>query len=428
MITGLLLPALVGIIAGCGEKKAQGSSGSTTTASSSTPSASTATSAALPASASVATPAPPPGEPVGEGVSSFVPAGQTEACKAQSGDIATYLQRGEVTVAGHEGSIAAAWLIKLGANKPGAQLAFAGFALDAKQVARARGIGMANEGAPRIFPSGDGWTLVWFDSEGLAYTRPRWETAPAPKIEHLGAVSKAAADDVALAATPAGPIVAVAPFNMDKAQLGLFLFAPTDPAAPPVQAIGATHHAKSPGKPAVAADAKGYTLAWTEDGGRIAVSRFDLTGKETDEAYTLAAKGPTRERVSLSPTTNGAIAIWMDGEKILARAVDVDAKPREKTYVIGKGRAATIAPFGDGALVIFLGQDGAQADQLLAVKLAPDGAPSEKGLRVNDGPVKDPAALTPSGPKMAFLYVEPMNNGVSTKRAILRTIDATCIP
>jgi hypothetical protein len=428
MIAGFLV-LLAG--SGCGEKKASGNGSNSSPSASALPSPSGSSAAPPTASASVAVPGTPPAssEPVGDGVSTFVPAGQTEACKAQTGDIATYLQRGEVTIAGQEGSLAASWLIKLGANRPGAQLAFAGFALDAKQLARARGIGMANETAPRIFASGSGWTLVWSDSQGLAFTKPRWETAPPPQIEHVPAVSNAAADDVALAATPAGAIVAVAPFNVDKSQLGLFLFAPSDPAAPQVQALGATHHAKKPGKPAVAADAKGYTLAWHEEDGRIAVSRFDLTGKESDEAYTLATKGPARERVHLTPTTNGAVAIWIEGEKILARAVDADARPKEKTYVVGKGRAPALAPLGDGALVVFLGQDGSAADQLLAVKLGPDGAPSAQGLRVSEtGPVKDPAAATPAGPKMAFLWVEPMNNGVATKRAILRTIEAACVP
>jgi len=387
---------------------------------------------APPASASAAAP-PPPSEPVGSGVNSFIAAAQTEACKAQSGDIASYLQRGEVTLAGQESAFAASWLVKLTANRPGAQLAFAGFALDAKQAARARGIGPANETAPRIFSNGSGWTLVWFDAEGLAYTKPRWETAPPPAIEHVRAISGADANDVALAATPAGAIVAVAPFNMDKAQLGLFQFGPTDPNAPSVQALGATHHAHKPRTPAVAADASGYTLAWHEGDGRIAISRFDLTGKEIDEAHTLApapSGGAARERVTLASTTKGAIAVWTDGDKLLARAVEKDAQPGEKTFVVARGRAASLSPLGDGALLVFLGEESGKADQVLAVKLGPDGAPSATGMRISDGAgvVKDPAAVTPAGARVGVLWTEPMNNGVATKRAILRTIEASCLP
>jgi len=435
---GATASLLVGLVAaGCGNRKTEGGSPPAPSASAA-PSGSVAArpSAEVPAASSsaVQAPPPPPSEPVGSGVGSFVAAAQTEACKAQSGDIATYLQRGEVTAAGREGAIAAAWLIKLAANKPGAQLAFAGFALDAKQVARARGIGTANEAAPRIFSSGAGWTLVWFDNEGLAYTKPRWETSPAPVIEHLGTVSGANADDVALAATPAGSIVAVAPFNMDKAQLGLFQFAPIDEAAPAVQALGATHHAHAPSKPAVAADAAGYTLAWHEGDGRIVVSRFDLAGKEIDEAYTLAAAppagAPARERVSLVATTKGAMAVWIEGDKILARAVDAAARPAEKTWLVGRGKAAALAPIGEGAIVVFLGQEGGKDDQVLAVRLAASGEPSATGMRISDGtgPVKDPAAVTPAGPRLGFLWTEPMSNGVSTKRAVLRTIESSCVP
>ncbi|MDI3290417.1 hypothetical protein [Polyangium sp. 15x6] len=433
---GMTMSLVVGLVSvGCGRKTEGGSTPAPSA--SVAPSASAATSAAAdpPATSASAVQAPPPAsEPVGSGVSSFVAAAQTEACKVQTGEIATYLQRGEVTAAGQEGAIAAAWLIKLAANKPGAQLAFAGFALDAKQVARARGIGTANETAPRMFANGAGWTLVWFDADGLAYTKPRWETSPAPVIEHLSTVNAANADDVALAATPAGAIVAVAPFNMEKAQLGLFQFAPTDAAAPAVQALGATHHAHEPRRPAVAADGTGYTLAWHEGDGRIVVSRFDLAGKEIDEAHTLAAVppagAPARERVNLVATTKGAMAVWIEGDKILARAVDAAARPGEKTWLVGRGRAPALAPIGDGALVVFLGQEGGKDDQVLAVKLSESGEPSATGMRVSDGTgaVKDPAAVTPAGPRMGFLWAEPMSGGVSTKRAVLRTLESSCIP
>jgi len=426
LAVALVALALVGASGiACGKKKGDGS----TTSPAGSASAPVASAPAAP------TPSAPPATqvasaPVGDGVGAFVAAGQTEACKAQTGEVAAYLQRGEVTVAGREGAIAASWLIKMSATKPGAQLAFAGFDLDAKQVARARGIGSSNEMTPRLFASGTGWTLVWFDAEGLAFTRPRWETQPGPVIEHLRAISGAAVDDVALDATPAGSLVAVAPFTVDKTQLGLFLFAPSDATAPPVQALGATHHAKAPKRPAVAADAGGYTLAWQEEDGRLAVSRFDLTGKElADEPITLAAAGPTREHLVLTRTEKGAIAVWSEGDRILGRAMDASAKPADTTYVIGKGRSHALAPLGEGAIVTFLGQDGATPDQVLAVRLGADGAPSAKGLRVNDvGPVKDAPAVAAAGARTAFLWTEPMAGGVATKRAILRAVDSACVP
>ncbi len=392
--------------------------------------AAVAASASASSSASAAAAPPPPAEPIGAGVSAFVPAGQTDTCKTQTGQIADYLQRGEVSLAAREGTVAAAWLIKLSPARPDAQLAFAGFSLDAKQVARARGVGTSLEFPPKLFTSGAaGWTLVWFDAEGLAYTKPRWETSPPLVIEHLRAIRSADAENVALASTPEGSIIAIAPFVADKSQLGMFSFAPVDPGAPAVQALGATHHAKKPRWPAVAADAKGYTLVWHEDGDQIVVSRFDLKGRELGEAVTLSEAGPWRGRVTITPTTNGAIAAWSEGDKLLARAIDQDARPAAETYVIGQGKMPSLVPVGDGALVVYTGQDGTAANQVLAVKLGPNAAPSAKGMRLTDaGPVKEPPVGVAVGSRVAFLWAEPMGVGVPTKKALLRTVEAACIP
>lgn len=384
--------------------------------------------AAASASSSAAAP-PVPAEPQGKGVAGFIPAGQTDTCKAQVSQVADYLQRGEVSLAGHDGAYAAAWLIKLSPSRPDAQLAFAGFSLDAKQVARARGVGTSNEIAPRLFSSGPGWTLVWFDSEGLAYAKPRWETSPQPTTEHLRAVGIADAEHVSLAGTPSGAIIAVAPFGADKSQFGMFLFAPIEPDAPAVQALGATHHAKKPRWPAVIADERGYTLAWHEEGDQIVVSRFDLKGSELGEAITLAAPAEGRGRVTLSTTTKGAIAMWSEGDKLLARALDGEARPGPETWIVGYGKMASLTPFGDGALAVFTGQDGTASNQVLAVKLGANGEPSAKGLRVTDaGPTKDPPAAVVVGTRVGFLWTEPMTQGVGTKRALIRAVDAACIP
>jgi len=424
--------------AGCGDKKTPGgdarppSSTPSVTAAKANPSAaaSASSSAAPAASASSSAAAPAaPAEPQGTGVSGFIAAGQTDTCKAQMSQVADYLQRGEVSLAGHDGAYAAAWLIKLSPSRPDAQLAFAGFSLDAKQVARARGVGTSNEIAPRLFSSGSGWTLVWFDSEGLAYAKPRWETAPLPTIEHLRAVGSADAEHVSLAGTPTGAIIAVAPFGADKSQFGMFLFAPIEPDAPAVQALGATHHAKKPRWPAVIADERGYTLAWHEEGDQIVVSRFDLKGRELGEAVTLAAPAEGRGRVVLTATAKGAIAMWSEGDKLITRALDEEARPAAETWMVGYGKTPSLAPFGDGALAVFTGQDGTASNQVLAVKLAANGSPSAKGIRITDaGPAKDPPAAVVVGTRVGFLWTEPMTLGVGTKRALIRAVDAACIP
>lgn len=390
-------------------------------------SASPSASAPLASASSSAAAPPPPAEPLGTGVGGFVAAGQTDTCKTLTTQVADYLQRGEVSLAGHDGAVAAAWLVKLSANK--SQLAFAGFSLDAKQVARARGVANSSEIAPRLFSAGSGWTLVWFDSEGLAYAKPRWETAYVPTIEHLPAVASADADHVSTAATPAGSIIAVAPFGTDKSQLGMFLFAPVEPDAPGVLALGATHHAKKPRWPAVVADDKGYTLAWHEEGDQIVVSRFDLKGKELGEAVTLAEPAAGRGRVVLAATSKGALAMWAEGDKLLARALDGEARPGPETYVVGYGKNPSLVAYGEGALAVFTGQEGTASNQVLAVKLGANGSPSAKGIRLTDtGPAKEPPAAVIVGTRAGFLWTEPMSQGVGTKRAILRTIEAACIP
>jgi len=339
------------------------------------------------------------------------------------------LQRGEVSLAGHDGAIAAAWLIKLSPSRPDAQLAFAGFSLDAKQVARARGVGTSNEIVPRLFSSGAGWTLAFFDSQGLAYCKPRWETAPLPTTEHLSAVASADADHVSLAATPTGAIIAVAPFGGDKSQFGMFLFAPVEPDAPSVQALGATHHAKKPRWPAVVADERGYTLAWHEDGDQIVASRFDVKGKELGEAVTIAEAGAGRGRVVLAATPKGAIALWSEGDKLFARMLDGEAHPGPETWIVGYGKNPILVSFGEGALAVFTGQEGTASNQVLAVKLAANGSPSAKGIRVTDtGPAKDQSAAVVVGSRVGFMWTEPMTQGVGTKRALLRTIEGACIP
>lgn len=384
--------------------------------------------AAASASSSAAAP-PAPSEPLGTGVGGFIAVGQTDTCKAQTSQVADYLQRGEVSLAGHDGAMAAAWLIKLSPSKPDAQLAFAGFSLDAKQIARARGVGTSNEFTPRLFSSGTGWTLVFYDSEGLAYCKPRWETSPLPTTEHLRAVASADADHVSLAATPSGAIIAVAPFGADKSQFGMFLFAPVEPDAPSVLALGATHHAKKPRWPAVVADERGYTLAWHEEGDQIVVSRFDVKGKELGEAVTLAEPGAGRGRVVLAATPKGAMALWSEGDKLFARTLDGEAHPGPETWIVGYGKSPALHSFGDGALAVFTGQEGTASNQVLAVKLAANGSPSAKGIRLTDtGPAKDQSAAVVVGSRVGFLWTEPMSQGVGTKRALLRTIEAACIP
>lgn len=377
---------------------------------------------------------PPAGEPsdaapTGTGVASFTSLAGKADCQPQTSELAAYLQRGEIALAARDGGISTSWMVQL-PNKTEAQVAFGGYDGQAKQVARVRGIGTSEQGA-KVFATGTKWTVTWFDADGLAYIRPPWEMGSAPTLEHLGAVKKSMVEDVALAATPAGSVVAVTPFGPENNQLGIFLFGPTDPAAPPVQALGVSRQAGRPRRPAVAADESGYYVAWFGEGESIVASHFDVKGKEADELRSIAPAGPKREDLSLVATPSGALALWLEGDTIVARALSKQARPTSAPVVVAKGaRWPDIVPMGDGALVVWIGKEGKSDGQLLSVKISATGAPSEKGLVLSDEghSVKDAPAVGVAGSRAAYAWTEVMSATVSTKRALLRTIEVACLP
>ncbi len=373
--------------------------------------------------------------PRGAGVPAFTPIAEVAACKAKTVEVATYLQRHGLGLAGRgrDGTFAAVWLVEL-QNSPDAQIAFAGFDAEARQVARARSIGATRQEGLRIFETGGVWSVTWLGAEGLSHARPRWETSPPPEVQRLTAVGKEVSENVAIAASPAGSLVAAAPFGDARDQLGVFLFAPVEEGQQAVKALGVTHHAKQPRGPAVAADAGGYLVAWHEADGAIRASRFDPTGKE-GEAHVIAAAvspgGAAREGLALAAVEGGgAVAVWGEGDTIVARGVDGSGRPGAAPHVVGKGKARAVSSSGKGAFVAWIGNDGKADGQLLLARIAADGAPSDKGLRVSDGatPVKDPPAVALAGERVGVAWTEVMSAGVSTKRAVLRVLDAACVP
>ncbi len=358
-------------------------------------------------------------------VKTFLGARATEACKAQSAEIATYLQRGEISLWGRADGVAATWLVRL-AGKRDAQVAFASFDLEGRQVARTRGVGFASEGLPQVFAVGSDWTLTWFDEGGLAYARPHVEPLPAPDIGHLGAVGPELANDVAVSSAP-GALVAAAPFRPAQGQLGLFLFAPLEAGAPAAKALGVTHFAKEPHHAAVAADPKGIFVVWHEPDGRLAASRFDNKGKEGESACTIApASSASREALSLVVTSSGALVMWSEAGSVRIRAIDGSACPTSPIWTIAEGQWPAIAPHPSGAVVTWVGSDG----RLLAAKVDSKGTPPAKGVDVAEGStgVKDPPAVATMGGKVAFAWAEMMSATMSSKRLALRIVDDACFP
>jgi hypothetical protein len=420
-------------LAGCGRgdagTRAEASVSASVSASASPPVASTSApapgSAAPPASArpsavpadAVAKPSAPP---------SFAGAKSEKACHAQTVELGSYQQRGEIALAGQKDAVAATWRVQL-PRKAEEQVAFGSFDKEGRPVAKVRGVGVtAFDVPPRVFPAGAEWTVVWFDDKGLAYVRPKIGMTPPPAIGHLGAVASASAGDVALGESPSGAVLAATPFGAGKAQLGLFLLASPEEGAQAVRAFGVTHHAKAPRRAAVAADAAGTFVAWYE-GTAILASHFDPAGKEADAACTVAPESAEpRERFALTPTATGALALWMEGGKVRTRALDRSGCPASPIWTVTEGRWASLAAMGDTAVVAWASADG----KLLSVRLGADGAPGARGLEASEGSsgIKDAPAVAAFGGKVAFGWAEVVSPVISTKRLVMRIVDGSCVP
>jgi hypothetical protein len=417
-----VLVALAGTA--CGGKDGGKTHGSSAPSASSPPAASASGSSA-PASSSAA---PPIDEaPKGPGVSSAVAIDKAK-CAPASMELATYLQRGELTIAARPGQIAASWLVQL---KDKAQIGFAGFDAEAKRLARDRGIGNAREHAPTLFASGaQDWLLTWLDGEGLAYARPRWEAQPAPEVAHLTTVKDVAPDDIAIAATLDGGLVVASPFGTQGDQLSLFVFAKPD-GSQKAEALGFTKHAKKPHRPAVATDADGYALAWLEDDGHTAATRLDKTGREVSGAIPVAPKPASGEtsNLTLVATDGGFQLTWSDADTVYTRRLGKDASPLGPPLVVGKGRSPRSVAAGAHVYVAYVGDADGKAAQLLLARVEGD-AVSASALRVSDGAtdVKDPPSIAVTGDRVAVAWTEQMSPIVSTKRATLRTVNASCVP
>jgi hypothetical protein len=417
---GLLLGAS---LAGC-----KGDGGSSP---SGTSSAAPGPTGSAPITADTAVAAPPePVTPQGAGVEEVVPQARVAECQPKEVELGSYLQRGEIAIAARDGAIGASWMVQL-PNKQDAQIAFGGYDGQGKQIGRVRGIGTSREHAPMVFSTGSEFTVTWFDSDGLAYTRPAMDMSAPLTLQHLGAFKKELAGDVGIAATPAGSLVAVAPFGLDQGQLSLFLFAPTEAGAPPVRALAVSRRAKKPSRPSVAADAGGFTVAWLEEDASLFAARFDLEGKEAEGAKLIAAGGTERQTVSLVAAGSGTLAIWVEGDTVVARPLNARAQPSGPPQVVVKGaKWPKASALGDGALVCWVAQGGPKEGRLQVARLKGDGSPSGKGLEiVGEGrSVKDAPACAVAGGRAALAWMEVMSATVSTKRALLRTIEASCLP
>lgn len=380
---------------------------------------------------------PPPGAPVGTGFTSVVHASDAASgCKDASFEVAQYLQRGELTLAGRptagatggdEGTMfAASYLVKLPNGRW--QIAFAGYDDRARRVSRDRGIAYAAERAPKLFATGDQWTLAWFDDQGLAYARPTFAAGQKPDIDHLTAAKGIDPAQVALSSTPDGSLIVASHIGTNDDQLSVFLFAPLGQGQT-TRAVGLTKAGKKPRDPAVAADGAGYTLAWLEADERIVATRLDSKGDQQGNGAVVAAAGPKRGELDLTRVKDGALLTWSEGERIFARKLDTSGRPSGDIVVVGEGKHPVVISGGDDAIVAFLAKVGEVPDQLLAVRVSASAAVSPRAVRISDGikPVLDPPSIAIGGDRLGAVWTEVMSATIQSKRAWLRLIDTTCL-
>jgi hypothetical protein len=252
------------------------------------------------------------------------------------------------------------------------------------------------------------------------------ETHPVPDVLHLGAVPPELVADVALTTWPAGAVLAATPLGAGKAQLVLISFA-GDGDLGKVNALATTHHGKDPHRPAVAAAAAGTFVVWDE-GGALVATHFDAAGKEGAETCTVSPAGPGKyQRLAVAATRAGAIVSWMEGTHVRTRALDPSGCPASPIWTVGEGRWASLAATADSAVVAWVADDG----RLVAARLSANGAPAAAGINASEGStgVKDPPGLVAFGQgKLAFAWAETMSATVTTKRLVMRTLEAACVP
>jgi hypothetical protein len=220
----------------------------------------------------------------------------------------------------------------------------------------------------------------------------------------------------------------VAPFGADRAQLGVFLFAPTEAGAPAIRAVGVTRNARRPRHPTIAVKNQAHYIAWVDDDRRIVMSFFDGSGKESDVA-TIAPSVATKEpRLAVVPSSSGLTALWEDEGVILARNVDDSARPSSPIFRVGQGHAATLAPAAEGPLAAWISAAAGSEGKLVVARLSRAGTPAAKGLRLSEAPARGGPAIAVSGARLAVAWTEPMGPAVSSLRAVLAVLDGPCIP
>lgn len=370
-----------------------------------------------PTSASSAVPVepPPPPAPAGPGATAFTPFDDAK-CAGATAEVAQYLSRGEIALATSATEIGVTWLVQ---QRDGAKIGVGAYDAQAKRVMRDRSVADTKEHGPRLYAGKDDWIVAWFSEDGMSFARTTKEAANRYDIGTFSMMKDVPLDDLAIAPTPDGAFVAASPFATGGKQLTVFTFS-SAPTAPTKQSVGMTRNGTAPHHPVIAADADGFVLVWAEADGARSV-RLDAVGKSKGGATKLL--GPAaRSDMAILPTATGFYLVWAEGSVIAAAALTKDGTIAAEPVKIGEGKWPRAAVSGADLVVGWVGE----GEKFVVAKWTAGAAGPTAGILASPA-VKDPPAIGVVGGRVAAFGTEPIP-AVATKKAVLRTFEAACLP
>lgn len=329
-----------------------------------------------------------------------------------------------MAMSGRGKELAVAWFYNNKVKGEGL-LAFSGYDAQMRPLGQAHGLGKGFIARPTIVPRKDGWLALWFDAEGLAFSKATW-AATLPNVDHLRAVTAEEAPHTAIVRSKDGRILAVAPLAPgETAQLGLFAFAP-EGEGDAVKALGATHTAKKPEHAALVETEDGFLIAWEDDDGgkkTVRLTRFDAAGKELGTGASLSTAGVSASFPSLVDTQHGALAAWIEGEgaaaTIVVRAFDDKGVASGPPRRVSGGDRPLLVRSAVGASLVFLHRTEGVPPHVAAVHVGEDGSLPAWGVVLSDAKGKMSVAEPPAAAALdegrlavAFVYADGMRGAL----------------
>jgi hypothetical protein len=364
------------------------------------------------------------------GVAQWQTAETLPECAVKTRDLEQNLSYGGIAMAGAGNSFAFTWHLSTG-NKVEGLVAFSGYDSLTRTLGPSHGLGKGILYEPQVYPSGDSWLVVWFDPATLVFTRTTW--APTlPDLSRVGALSTASRDDTAITGVPDGSLAAASSFEVSgKRQLGIFTFAPVDPNAEPVHAVGAVKGAEDPRLPALTVVEGGFVVAWLDKGGRVMVGQMNTAGKEVAPPMVVSHGDAGVGRPALAAASGIVYVSWTekdkDGTSVFVRAFNPKAPPAPSGFRVEAGYAPTLIATETGAVLSFL-RKGEGGPDILGVAVDRGGKPAAKGVvlvaSTNRKPTADlphAAALAADG-RLGIGWTD-----TNERRARMKTVLVSCL-